>query len=380
MFDWDTWRGVGAGLLSGRAGFAGTALGLTNLGTLTTMGALNNLCHTLDDVLYPAAGDHETHDPVFVVGNARSGTTFLHRLLCADEARFFHFDTWQIGMPALVQRRCIGWLEQRDRAWLDGRLRQLMEKLDQRMFGHLQAMHPIGLTEPEEDEFLFLACFASPVLFVMFPHAERLAHLTFFDGRPEAERARLMHWYRRIVQRRAFEAGGTRRLCSKNPSFVSKLASLRTEFPEARFVYLIRDPRETIPSLLKMLRKVWQDLRVAEPLRREAEAAIAEGCVRDYLYAHDQLAAFPAETWTAVRFPDLVAQPEATVRGIYGHFGWDLSPRYAETLAAAQREARGYRSRHTYGLEEFGLDEGALREQLSPVYARFDLGRAPSPA
>ncbi len=373
MFDWETWRRVLGRVMSGRAGPIGAPLSFANLCTFSLWSAINKAALAADPWIFPAFESHEAKDPVFIVGNARSGTTLAHRLLCADEERFFHFDTWEILMPSLCQRRLIHMAGQLDHTLLQDRLERLVDWLDARAFGSVQSMHPIGFTQPEEDELLFVNCFATPVLFILFPYADPLEELTFFDGRPENERMKMMAWYRDVVRRRSFEAGSGRQLCSKNPSFVSKLRSLKAEFPRARFIYLVRDPRESLPSLLKALRKVWTGLHVAEPLRREAEAAIAEGCIRDYLYAEEVLSSWDPATWSSIRFQDLTTDPEKEIRRVYDHFAWDVSPSLAETLADARQYAPGHESEHSYGLEEFGLDADALRSRLRAVYERYEL-------
>jgi len=55
---------------------------------------------------------------------------------------------------------------------------------------------------------------------------------------------------------RAFCSGGDRRLLSKNPGFTPKIESLRHSFPDARFIYMVRNPLETIGSMQSMARQL----------------------------------------------------------------------------------------------------------------------------
>ena len=42
---------------------------------------LNRIFFLFDDLLFPGYRSQEVKQPVFIIGNPRSGTTFLHRLL-----------------------------------------------------------------------------------------------------------------------------------------------------------------------------------------------------------------------------------------------------------------------------------------------------------
>ena len=56
----------------------------------------------LDRVFYPRYRQQPVRSPVFIVGNFRSGTTFLHRLMAADRARFTTMKMWEILATALT--------------------------------------------------------------------------------------------------------------------------------------------------------------------------------------------------------------------------------------------------------------------------------------
>ena len=49
------------------------------------------LFRLLDEVFYPNYRKTKLKDPVFIISNPRSGTSYLHRLLCLDEDRFTYF-------------------------------------------------------------------------------------------------------------------------------------------------------------------------------------------------------------------------------------------------------------------------------------------------
>ena len=52
---------------------------------------------TVDDLLYPDWREQKIKAPLFIVGNARSGTTFAHRVLASSSSSFTYFRTWEVG-------------------------------------------------------------------------------------------------------------------------------------------------------------------------------------------------------------------------------------------------------------------------------------------
>ena len=72
--------------------------------------------------------------------------------------------------------------------------------------------------------------------------------------------------------------------------------------------------------------------------------------------------------WLDIAYPELVADPMATVSRIYEALGMEPSPEVEAQQRAWLEEQRIKRSkevRHRYGLEDFGLSAGAVREAIA---------------
>ena len=61
----------------------------------------------LDHLVYPRYRKQAIDRPIFIIGNPRSGTTFLHRLLlgAGDMAAF---ELWEMLFPAITARKLLG--------------------------------------------------------------------------------------------------------------------------------------------------------------------------------------------------------------------------------------------------------------------------------
>ena len=57
---------------------------------------INHVGFVLDDLLYPQWRKQAIHKPMFIVGNPRSGTTWLHRLMAQEQNLFTSFRTWEL--------------------------------------------------------------------------------------------------------------------------------------------------------------------------------------------------------------------------------------------------------------------------------------------
>jgi hypothetical protein len=138
-------------------------------------------------------------------------------------------------------------------------------------------------------------------------------------------------------------AAGAIRLLEKTPKNSLRIPFLRRVFPDALFVYLYRDPRETLASMLEawesgrfrtypnlpgwsglpwslLLPPGWREL-VGQPLA-QVVAAQWEATTRILL---DDLAAVPTVQRCVARYDALVADPAAEIGRICAAvgFGWD---------------------------------------------------------
>jgi hypothetical protein len=340
---------------------------------------LVNAAHlALDRVLFRFT-DIPVRSPIFIISSPRSGSTMLHRILALDGQRFTAFRLWQSIFPSLSTQLPVRWLARWDER-RGGGLRRRLDALQDRLLGNADRFHKIRLTEVEEDEVILIHACASELLANAFPIFEIFKEYRYFDTLPEKRRHALMGFYKACVQRHLWLEGRERRFLSKNPPFCHKVGSLYETFEDARFVFLVRNPVETICSLLSMLDafrgKIGLQAREGGEWahrRRDPEAIrFAVDCYRNALTALDRL---PREAYVILRYEDLVASPKAAVEHIYAHFGIAIDEAFRATLEDEERKAKAYRSRHHYAPEDFGLTHAQIEEMADFVYARFGYPR-----
>ncbi len=328
------------------------------------------VCFFLDGILFPGLHRTAIRTPVFVVGHARSGTTLVHRLMSEDGERFSSFRLYEMFFPSLLQKKVIRAIGAFDRRFLGGFFERIALAYDEKTYGASRAIHPTGLFETEEDDQVLYYSMAAGFWITKMPY---MGDLDFYyvDRWPERRRRRLMRFYADCIRRQLYLNGRDRIHLSKNPVFPGRLETLLEAFPDARIVVPMRNPYETIPSLLELIRSGWKSLGWDEARQQRCLKILADQSFDTYLYPLAVLARHPEVEHAVVDYRDLVADPAATIEQVYCALGLEISPEYREVLLAEGKRARKHKSGHSYSLEKFGLDADAIRSGLAELFDRY---------
>lgn len=343
---------------------------ITLLVKVPLVSCFHAVCFFLDPLLFPSLRRTEIEAPIFIVGHARSGTTLLHRLMSKETERFSSFLLWELSFPSLLQKKLIRWCAAVDRRRLGGAIEKRVRVWEERKFGSTRHIHSMSLTEPEEDDGIFTFSCASGTWIVRLPYMNEL-DFYHVDRRPVRERRRLMNFYRECVRRQLCLNGGDKIHLSKNPIFAGRVESLIETFPDARFVVPFRNPYETIPSLLKLMKVAWTMRKWTDAEMQSSLRVLAEQSYHTYEYPLEVLARHPETPRAIVDYAELVAEPKKTVEKIYAELGLPLTPEYESTLSTEQGRAKKHETSHRYDLDEFGLSGGEIHAKLGDLFERF---------
>jgi hypothetical protein len=337
------------------------------------------LTQVLDHVLFPRRMRHRGPAPVFIVSNPRSGTTLLHRLMATDRERFVTMALWHTMVPSITGIRFIQVLARLDAA-VGGPLRWLLHRVERASFGGWDGVHNMGFERTEEDEAMFYATATTASLGLTWPTPPVIERLALVDELPDAWRRRLMAAYRDRTERfLSTQQPGATYLC-KNVFASGRVRSLAETWPDARFIYIVRDPMEALPSFCKMFIMPWRIVSPDIPADSDEARMFARIGVAFYRHLHRAQQALGSDRMQTVRYEDLVRDPVGTVTGIYARWGWPVTPALRAALEEAATLRQGYESRHTYSLEEFGLDPATLRAELGEVCEAWGFDTAPGDA
>ena len=330
------------------------------------MAAIHTVCFALDPIVFPALRRTEVREPVFCVGHARSGTTYLHRLMAKDD-RFSVVMLYEMLFPSLLEKRLLRLLFRADEVLFGQRVRRRIEEAEDRAFAETNDMHRTGFFSPEEDDFLLTCSMASGAWIALFPYMGRF-DFYHLDRWSPARRRTVMEFYKQCVRRQLVLNGRSVHL-SKNPTFCGRIDTLIEVFPDAKFVVLMRNPYETIPSLLKMLQTSWRLRGHDEQLITESLTLLADQSYHSYRHPIDVLARHPEIRSCMVDYRTLVAEPGETMRHVYDSLDLDLPTALAASFDASR--GTGHETLHRYTLEEFGLDPRAIHTELADLFEQY---------
>jgi len=343
--------------------------------------AINQVSWFCDELIRFRWRQTQLQGPLFILGHQRSGTTFLHRLLTNDKVNFRALKLHEMLFPAITFQSMLGNLVTMD-GLLGGICRGGFNRLQTRLFGSLDDIHRIRFDEIEEDEFALWTIYASAMCVndapstAVVPELDELRH---FHEWPRQRQVEALGWYRACLLKKVYRtsidlAHNIPWVVSKNPAFTKLITFLRCVFPAARFVYLVRDPVETISSRLSLVREIWRRRCPGfQQLTAEQVEVILQDSIYTYLAAERDLRLIPADQWLIVTYSELINNPREITERIYDHL--DLpNPKCFNLQVPDNTVTKRKKSStsHTYRLDEFGLDESRVRQALSVVFDRYE--------
>jgi hypothetical protein len=297
--------------------------------------------------------------PIFVTGLPRSGTSFLHNLLIEDTANavprcWQTIHPWIAGDPAGEARS----IRQVDR--------QL--KLFRCLAPDFGAMHPITATAPQECSEITAHVFAS-LRFDTTHHVPSYRAWLDNAGHREAYR-----FHRRFLQHLAGHGNGRQRWVLKCPDHVFALDTIREVYPDARFVFVHRDPMRVLASVARLTEVLRQ------PFTRHLDRATVgrQVCDRWVDGAERVVAAcktLPKERVVHIRYRELTGDPVGTVVRLYAKFGLAFDAAFEQRITAyvAANPNGGY-AQLRHRIEDYGIDAPHERQRFADYVETFGVG------
>jgi len=327
-------------------------------------------CFWLDDILFPAYKEQPIDKPLFILGNLRSGSTFLHRLLSRDSETFTSLTTWDIYLtPSVTQKKITQFISRLDKKYLGGVLHRILFAFDRATLGRIK-IHPISFFQPEEDENIHLHIWDGYFVTFLFPFMDEFPDYQHFDRAlsPEHKR-RIMTFYKSMLQRHMY-ATGKKYFVAKNPAFSPKIETLAEFFPTACIIYLSRNPLDMLPSTISWIN--YARRQFTDP--KETWLYIDEIVdMTQHWYRHplQYLDSHPSPRHLILNYDDLVQRPEAVLHAFFEQFGYPAKPGLDEIVDKAVKETLSFKSDHAYSYEEMGFTREQIVELYADIFERF---------
>jgi hypothetical protein len=312
---------------------------------------------------HPAILEQTIAAPLFITGLPRSGTTFLHRLLCEDAANRAVL-CWETIFPLPAAGRWAG--SPADRA----------AQVDRQLAGfarlalELPKLHPLTAHSPQECTEITAHVFRS-LRFDTTHHVPSYRRWLDDEGHLAAYR-----FHKRFLQHLQFRKGPGQWVL-KCPDHLFALDALREVYPDARIVFTHRDPLEVLQSvarLTEVLRRPFTRRVDRAEIGRQVADRWARGAAI-LVEAAEATGDAPARSWH-VDFRRFTEDPVEAVAALYRHVGLAFdAPLAARLRRVVDQQPNGGYGRNEYRLDDYGLDAATERRRYGDYMERFGLAR-----
>jgi hypothetical protein len=227
-------------------------------------------------------------------------------------------------------------------------------------------MHPIDADSPQECSEIAAHVFISSrfdTTYSIPSYRNWLAEVGHLDG---------YLFHKRFLQHLQHQEEGAVRWVLKCPDHVLTLDALRAVYPDARIVFVHRDPVHVLLSVTKL----------TEVLRKPFTRRIDRAAIGRQEHEHWQAAALSmmqaaddepfAEPIFHIRYPDLVGDPAGTVEALYRHFGLTLGAEIkARITRILERTPDGGYGRNQFDPDAYGVDFASVRSDFAAYSSKF---------
>lgn len=326
---------------------------------------INRIFLFLDYILVPEFEKAKVKEPVFIMGVNRSGTTFFHKLISKSN-QFSTSKTWDLIIPSLSLRKFLSILSYALRYFK-------IDQIEKKNKGH-----QVKLDNVEEDEMLLFihkldSLWVSNHLipWLKFDPSSKqfIKHVYRDNSKNENRNIRSMLFCKDFFQRQAFLNKNRPHLSKSNP-FIFKIDSILRVFPDAKFVFLIRDPLDTIPSYFSLQENVkfgnLLDSKEMKLLRKETYAEIIEW----YKETEKVRSKLLKKQFITFTYPQITNDLENTIKSFYKFIGKKMTKKFKKEVSdfASKRYVKKHQNKN---IEDYGFTKKQILNDFDFVYKEY---------
>jgi hypothetical protein len=332
---------------------------LHKLISITGLSVLNSGSNLMESAVFGRKIARQTidHPPVFILGHWRSGTTLLHNLMTLDQ-QFAFPNLYEVMFPRnfLLTERLVTSLT----SWMLPKTRPM---------DNVEA----GYHLPQEDEVgLLLLSGLSPYMMLAHPH-DPSKYEPYFEltSCSPAEKQRWKDDFLYFIKKLTIK--NNKPMVMKSPTHTFRIPVLLEMFPDAKFVYIYRDPYDVYNSSIHLRKTLFAENGLAkvdmDERMQEETLSLYSYCIDTYERTRSLI---PAGNLHEIRFEDLEANPLGEMHHIYeglGLGGWEsVEPAIQKKVPELTR----------YRKNSFVMDEAVMRKVYNRWKPSFDRYGYPS--
>ena len=264
-------------------------------------------------------------DPIFIVGNWRTGSTYLFQLLALDH---------QFNFPTFIQA------SNPDHFLIS---RFFFAPVMKRFIGNKRPMDnvKVGVDEPQEDEYALLKISEGSILEdFIFPKKRSF----FLDGLTDYSPNDKVHFisrFKKFLQK--ISINSNKQIVLKNPFHSLRIPLIKEEFPDSKYIHIYRDPEKVVPSTIHMwnifgkqnlLKGVWHVPTVKQ---------IAEIYKNIIITIRKEFSTLDKNQFIEKQYEELEQNPVTSIKNIYKQLNLEFTSSYERKLTEYSNELRSYK-------------------------------------
>jgi hypothetical protein len=244
---------------------------------------------------------------------------------------------------------------------------------------HAAAAHKTSLTSIETDDpatlFRYFDGFFLYGFFLAWSDEDPVK-LFMPEHRDTSERD--FEWYRQIW-RRNLVSQGKDRVLAKLFSLGIRMPQFLNIFPDAKILYMIRDPLSTVPSGMNLVTGVLDQRFGFWKLPKEKRDKYLERLYRAFLDLsmrfHDDWVGgkISKDHVKIVHYHRMMSEFDVLMDEVFTFLEMEPSEDLKKQVQETADKQRAYKSGHKYDLEKFGLTEERIRQDYAKIYETFGL-------
>ena len=250
-----------------------------------------------------------TRSPLFIIGHWRSGTTYLHNILSNDK-NLGYFTTFQAYLPGIFLGS-----------------ETLFKPLVSSSIPKKRPMDDVEMDAefPQEDQYAMGAF--TPYSYYhgwCFPqNMEFYNNFVCMDGVPKKIIDDWKGYYLYLLKKITLHHQG-KQLVLKNQDNTGKLHLLLELFPDAKFIFLYRNPYDLYFSMLKFMRITVPRYCIQKPpdndVLEQSMMNLYSRMIQKYLKYRGEI---PNGNLVEIRYEDFITQPLPMIKHVYETLGLD---------------------------------------------------------
>ena len=292
-------------------------------------------------------------DPVFILGYYRSGTTYLQQIFMQDD-RLGYTSFYQTIFPELMLT-------------FEKSMTPVLEKITKifRIQNHFHRIPFSWFFPGEEDVAMMSFMNANSAQWgVLFPGKaiETFTKYTLFEKISNEEQLKWKNNYLYLIKKISI-ANKYKPLVLKSPLNTARIKQLLSLFPNARFVYISRNPVHVYASTKRLWEMVIKKYILGNPSEINIQQIVIETYSRLMDHYMKDKALIPREQLVEIAYEDFIKHPIHTTKQVYHQLNLGSFEYCKEAMEKHVQKQKNYKTiRHV--LEQDELNK--VQYQLAP--------------